>query len=175
MAGQRMLVEGGVRSVKLIPLAETAGLTSGSFYHHFASMPEFFEELAQFFADGSVTEALSEIDDRDPIARLRRLNRALKDNRTLPLNQAMRDWAGSDRAAAEAVEAADATTLQFIERAFLDMGATRRDARARALLLFSAAGRSSKVAMVRSGRRLRSSAQGADPTDLGPSGPPTGT
>jgi AcrR family transcriptional regulator len=138
VAGQQLLVEGGARSIKLIPLAEAAGLTTGSFYHHFRSMPAFLAELARSYATDHLAEGLDQASSGDPVARLRLLDRIVNADDARPLDQAMRDWAGSNRSAAAAVEEADAAALRFIEQAFLDMGTTRADARARALVLYSA-------------------------------------
>ena len=55
-----------------------------------------------------------------------------------PLDAAMRDWAGSNELATEAVRRADEILLRFIEKAFRDLGFDRKSARLRAQLLFSA-------------------------------------
>jgi AcrR family transcriptional regulator len=123
--------------VKLHPLSEEAGLTTGSFYHHFAGMTEYLEELARFYGGDLLPGGAEETALLEPAERIRLASHLADDADALPLHTAMRDWAGSDPAAADAVRAADEQLLQFMERAFIDLGHTEPAARTRALMLFS--------------------------------------
>ncbi len=123
--------------MKLGALTRTTGLTTGSFYHHFAGMAVYLDELASFYGSDQVNDLLATISDRPAEARLAGLARLAADERLGPLDAAMRDWAGSNPVAARAVEAADATLLTFIERALVDLGHARGDARTRAVMLLA--------------------------------------
>ena len=134
-AGQALLRRGGIRSVKLHALSDEAGLTTGSFYHHFTGMTQFLEELARFYGGGLLAGRPDDVLALSPVERIRLASHLDAD--ALPLHTAMRDWAGSDPVAAEAVRAADEQLLRFMEHAFLDLGHTVAAARTRALMVFS--------------------------------------
>ena len=137
-AGQALLRRGGGGAVKLQALPEELGLTTGSFYHHFRGMPDYLDQLARHYGSDQPRESLALAEDPDPRVRLRKLHPLSLDERMGPLDAAMRDWAGNNPLAATAVRDADEILLQFIERAFLDLGYPRRAAQTRAMLLLSA-------------------------------------
>ncbi len=136
-AGQDLLRRGGVGAVKLPALTAALRLTTGSFYHHFAGMADYLDQLARFYGDGQFEEALPLLDDPDPVVRLRKLAALSRDARMHPLDAAMREWAETNAVAARAVRASDKTLLCFVERAFREIGHPPAEARTRALLLFS--------------------------------------
>lgn len=138
LAGQHLLREGGVPAVKLAAMVRAAGLSTGSFYHHFESMAAYLDELARFYGSERAEELLATIDATDPLERLRELSRLARDERMGPLDAAMRDWAGSNAVAAAAVRSSDEVLLTFMVRAFRELGHRRDDARLRALVLLSA-------------------------------------
>ena len=134
-AGQDLLRAGGVRAIKVRSLADHLGLTTGSFYHHFSGMPDFLEHLASSFAADHRLERLlpgATADPRDRLVHMAELGR-LDGSRSL--DRAMRDWAMTNRVAAEAVRAHDAAMLTFVARAFEQMGHDVEGARLRAHLL----------------------------------------
>lgn len=138
LAGQDLLRRGGIGAVKLQALTDELQLTTGSFYHHFSGMAEYLDALARYYGREQVENHIASITAEDPRVRLRRLGAISRDERMAPLDAAMRDWAGSNELAAEAVAQADELLLRYIARAFEDLGYGRKDARVRALLLFSA-------------------------------------
>ena len=138
LAGQDLLRAGGVRAVKLSALTRTLGVTTGSFYHHFADMSAYLDALAEHWGETQPAEVPPTISDGPPLARLTALEALHRTNDMEPLDRAMRAWASDEPRAAAAVREADARLLRFLERAFADLGFEREDARARALLMFSA-------------------------------------
>ncbi|MEZ5217245.1 MAG: TetR/AcrR family transcriptional regulator [Ilumatobacteraceae bacterium] len=136
-AGQELLRRGGIAAVKLHALTAELGLTTGSFYHHFSGMAEYLDALASAYGRAQVMRNLEGLDDPDPRVRLRRVIDFTRERRMLPLGAAMRDWAGSNPVAAEAVRSTDAELLRFLARAFEDLGYSRRSARLRAQLMVS--------------------------------------
>lgn len=137
LAGQHLLRTGGVPAVKLAALVERTGLTTGSFYHHFGSMAAFLDGLASFYGAERATELLDRITATDPLERLADLTRLARDEQMRPLDEAMRDWAGTNDLAAAAVRESDELLLEFMADAFVDLGHGEDDARARAVLLLS--------------------------------------
>jgi hypothetical protein len=134
-----MLRESGAASIKLIPLVVVAGKTSGSFYHHYVGVPEFLKDLAATYGTENAHAAIAQAASPDPATRLRKLNKVLQGRSFRPLDVAMRDWAGTNASAAEAVERFDAAIFAFIEEALVELGHDQRAARARAMLLFGIA------------------------------------
>ena len=137
-AGQKLLREGGAPSVKLAALTEEAGLTTGSFYHHFAGIADYVEALASFYGHQQVDEHLGSIAHLGPHERLEALIRIAGDERMQPLSAAMRDWAGSYEPARVAVQEADRSILLALEACFIELGHSTPSARTRAVLLISA-------------------------------------
>ena len=136
-AGQDLLRRGGVVAVKLRSLTDELGLTTGSFYHHFDGMSDYLDQLARFYGADQVRQNVELIDGPDPRERLRRLMAMARTHKMVPLDAAMRDWAGSNPIAAASVQAADEHLMQFVAAAFEDLGYPRREAQVRALLLQS--------------------------------------
>lgn len=138
LTGQQLLRTGGIRSVKLDALCEAAGLTTGSFYHHFQNIAAYRNELATFYGSDQVHQLISSITVVDPYDQLTAVVALAQDKSMGPLDVAMRDWASTDAKAAAAVEAADTALLEHFARLFEDLGHTQDEARLRALLLLSA-------------------------------------
>jgi len=137
LAGQDLLRRGGVPAVKLEALTRATGRPTGSFYHHFRNVSAYLDDLARFYGTEQVEAALDALAASAPLDRLRSLVAVALDDAMRPLDAAMRDWAGTDPVAAEAVRAADAALLRFLERAFRDLGIDQVDARVRAVALLS--------------------------------------
>jgi AcrR family transcriptional regulator len=135
--GQTLLRRGGASSVKLHDLTAELGLTTGSFYHHFASMTDYLEQLANFYGAEQAKAVLDSIQHENPRQRLRSLAALARSNDMTTLDAAMRDWSGSNSMAAESVRHADRLLLKFVESAFMELGFNQRDAQARAILLYS--------------------------------------
>ena len=134
-----MLRDSGAASIKLIPLVEVAGKTSGSFYHHYTGIDEYLDDLAATYGTEHANEAIAHAESPDPADRLRRLTKVLQGASFRPLDVAMRDWAGTSEGAAEAVQRFDEAIFDFMERAFEELGHDRAEARARSVLLFGIA------------------------------------
>jgi AcrR family transcriptional regulator len=137
ITGQKLLRRGGIVAVKLQALTDELGLTTGSFYHHFDGMKDYLDQLARFYGADQVRQNVELVDDPDPRERLRHLGVIARTHKMVPLDAAMRDWAGSNATAAASVRAADEHLMRFIARAFEDLGYPSREAQVRAQLLQS--------------------------------------
>jgi AcrR family transcriptional regulator len=139
VAGQRLLIDGGLPAVKLAALTRELGVTSGSFYHHFGDFRDYLDALADYYGGDNierVIEALAPIPD--PAERLRLLF-SLRDQWEITrLDSAMRVWASGDERARVAVARLDDKLIEIVRGAFSELGYSYEDARVRALLAFSA-------------------------------------
>lgn len=137
LAGQDLLRSGGIGAVKLHSLTKAAGLTTGSFYHHFGGMPDYLDALAACFGDDQVESHLKGTESLEPRDRIVTLMAMARERKLIPLDAAMRDWAGSSSAAAKAVEAVDHRLLEYLTEAFAELGYSGRAGQVRAQLLVS--------------------------------------
>ena len=139
-AGFSILAEEGLEALKIDRLCARLGVTKGSFYWH-------FKDMASYRA--AVVQAWAELRDRDrsdfgalanlaPRERLSRMMASLTGLRQWNLERAMREWARTDRAAADSVHAADQRVLAAVRQAFADAGFSAADADLRANATFAA-------------------------------------
>ena len=135
--GAQLLSERGPEGLKLHSLARSIGRTTGSFYHHFAGMAEFREELAANFSGQALRDAQEEAAHDDPIEELHRFLHIHERQQVDDLASAMRAWSRSFPPAARAVEEAEQKLLRYFEGLFRRLGSTRTTARAQSVLLFS--------------------------------------
>ena len=133
-AGQSLLRRGGLKALKLRPLAEELRVSTGSFYHHFSDFDAYQGQLARYFAEdqvGDMIDALERAAD-DPIARVRLLGQTVRRRGLSRIAIAMRAWAESDPRARAAVERHDTIMLDGISRWLQQAGFTREEAEIRA-------------------------------------------
>lgn len=138
-AGQTLLRRGGLRALKLRPLADEVGVSTGSFYHHFADFDAYQGRLADYWADGQVQELLDAIAQAEPAPadRIRRLAQVVRRRGLSRLSIAMRAWAESDPRAAAAVERHDDLMLGFLTDCLAAAGFSRHDAGVRGYALMT--------------------------------------
>ncbi|MFL0414582.1 MULTISPECIES: TetR/AcrR family transcriptional regulator [unclassified Sphingomonas] len=133
-AGQSLLRRGGLRALKLRPLAEELKVSTGSFYHHFRDFDDYQGKLAAYFAEDQVSDLIAALERAtpDPIGRIRLLGQTVRRRGSSRLAVAMRAWAESDPRAREAVQRHDALMLDFLARNLMQIGFTRAEAEVRA-------------------------------------------
>lgn len=138
-AGQTLLRRGGLRALKLRPLADELGVSTGSFYHHFRDFDAYQGQLAAHWAEGQVTDLIEAIAraEPDPVGRIRRLAQVVRRRGLSRLSIAMRAWSDSDQRAAQAVERHDALMLGFLTDCVEANGIARADAAVRAYALMT--------------------------------------
>lgn len=130
-----VLREKGHESLKAEPMARALGVSRGSFYWHFPSLPDFHAAILDLWRT-SITEAV--IADLQALPKQKEqlealVARALDTPQDLEV--AMRRWAGVDHAVADAIARVDDIRARFLETLFLDHGITKDDAKSRAALL----------------------------------------
>jgi AcrR family transcriptional regulator len=140
-AGQLALRTSGAAGLKLRALTAQLGVSTGSFYHHFADFDAFLAALAGFYSGEQLAEqiALVRREAATPYERIVRAS-ALAYEVALPqLIVAMRDWARRDPRAADEVRALEAALLAFLAENFAELGFSADEAAARAYVMVSTA------------------------------------
>jgi AcrR family transcriptional regulator len=133
-AGQSLLRRGGLRALKLRPLAEELKVSTGSFYHHFRDFDDYQGKLAVYFAEDQVSDLIAALERAtpDPIGRIRLLGQTVRRRGSSRIAVAMRAWAESDPRARTAVHRHDALMLDFLARNLMETGFSREEAEVRA-------------------------------------------
>ncbi|WP_235532917.1 TetR/AcrR family transcriptional regulator [Sphingomonas sp. Leaf412] len=133
-AGQSLLRRGGLRALKLRPLAEELRVSTGSFYHHFSDFDAYQGQLARYFAEDQVGDLIAALEraEADPIARIRLLGQTVRRRGASRIAIAMRAWAESDPRARAAVERHDTLMLDAIATWLTQAGFSRAEAEVRA-------------------------------------------
>jgi len=141
-AGLAELGRGGIDSVRVEVLAQHMGVTKGGFYRQFKDRDELLKTMLDCWVDGRLEAIAAQMDLKGagPEERLR----AVIDLFTQRLNTegiaielAIRQWARSNKPAAEAVERVDAARLKLVAPLYRSLGFSSTQADARALLFYS--------------------------------------
>lgn len=130
-----VLREKGHENLKAEPMARALGVSRGSFYWHFPSLPDFHAAVLDLWRT-SITEAvIAELQvlpkKEEQLEAL--VARAL--NTPQDLEFAMRRWAGVDASVADAIAKVDEIRVRFLETLFQSHGIDKEDAKSRAALL----------------------------------------
>lgn len=138
-AGQSLLRRGGLRALKLRPIAAELRASTGSFYHHFADFDDYQGRLADYFAGDQIAELVDAIEraEAKPISRIRLLAEIVRRRGMSRLSIAMRAWADGDPRAQAAVERHDEQMLGFLTRCLSGVGFGRHDAMVRSYALMT--------------------------------------
>lgn len=136
-AGQSLLRRGGLKALKLRPLADELRVSTGSFYHHFPDFDAYQGRLAMHFAETQVSEMIASLKraTADPIDRIRLLGQTVRRRGLSRLGIAMRAWAESDPRARASVDKHDLELLGFIGDCLEEAGFARGEADIRAYAL----------------------------------------
>ena len=108
--GLEILAEQGPGSMTATRLASELGVTTGSFYWHFKSVPEFHGALCEYWKDEVVVGVAREAQKLaagDPAKLLEALGQVILRNNTHRFDTAMRNWAMTNADVARIVAAAD--------------------------------------------------------------------
>jgi len=127
----------GLRSLSIPELARSLGVTKGSFYWHFAGLPQLIEAALRRWEeiDRAALDEVSHI--KDPRARLGELfAQAMESRLAHALFVALS--ASSDRAVVSLLRRINDRRLRFLDDAFRELGFNAREAREQALLTYSA-------------------------------------
>src|SRR3990170_1341999 len=102
--GLRVLADGGVDAVRVEALAKGLGVTKGGFYGYFADRDALLAEMLDTWERESTDDVLERVEREggDPKRKAHRAGAlTFSDDRLLPIDLAVRDWARRDPAVAE--------------------------------------------------------------------------
>jgi AcrR family transcriptional regulator len=138
-AGQSLLKRGGLKALKLRPLADELRVSTGSFYHHFPDFDAYQGRLADYFAEQQIEDLIAAVSraEGDPIGRIRLLSGLVVRHRLARLGLAMRAWGESDPRAKAAVDRHDDIVLGFLTRCLKEAGFAEHEASLRAYALIA--------------------------------------
>lgn len=125
-AGFTALARDGAAALRAEALAREIGTTKGSFYWHFADVPAFHAELlAAWSAQANAALTARMAGAATPTLALRDIARAMAAPGSV--DAAVRAWAISDEAAAQAVAAVDAERVALIAQLLGRLGVSNPD------------------------------------------------
>jgi len=132
----KLLGQYGIQNVKIVPLAEYLGATSGSFYWHFKNRDDLLRQLLDYWTQ-ELTEVLTanpEMLALKPKSRLIRTAEMIIDYELACYDMAIRQWALRDAGAARAVKKVNRLRLNYVRKAFSELGFKGEDLEMRTML-----------------------------------------
>ena len=136
IAGRKRLAQGGLKALRLRTLTTDLGVSTGSFYHHFADVRAYENALAEYISGEHVAGVLAEADQSPtPMGKIESLVAIAARDSLSALALAMRAWADSDESARIAVRRHDAVVLEYLTHVLLQMDFPAGEARVRAYAL----------------------------------------
>ncbi len=138
-AGLRAIARQGADAVRVERLAETLGVTKGSFYWHFKDRDALLAALLDAWKARTTNAIIAEVEAKggDAATRLRTLfGIALQSDGRLDL--AVRAWAAQDSLARDALEQVDRRRLAYLDSLFRALGFPPAEASARARFVYQA-------------------------------------
>lgn len=129
------LVKRGVDEVRIEPLADSIGVSRGSFYWHFNSRQELLQAILENWREYQtrrIVERIRRDADLTPVERVTRLRmlptRTKVSQNAAALELAIRAWALRDKTARRAVDEVDAERTKFTGSLLVDAGMPKADA-----------------------------------------------
>jgi AcrR family transcriptional regulator len=140
-AGFVEIARSGVEGVRVEVLAKNLGVTKGGFYRRFKDRAALLEGMLQSWSAGRIAaiEQQASLDGesaRDRLKSLIRLYSERMNTEGMAVDLAIRQWARSDEAAAEAVASVDAARLKNVGQLYRSTGLAAEQADAQAFLFY---------------------------------------
>ena len=146
-AARAILIDQGIDSVKVEPLAAMLEISRSSFYWHFKNRQELLDALIEYWIETNdrVLRSLVEPREGDPVERdqlakmrLQQLINLFVDERQFSseFDMAIRAWSRTDQAIAKQVARVDRQRIAHLQKIFLDMGHPKPDSLIRAKILY---------------------------------------
>ena len=138
-AGLRAMADAGVDAVRVERLAETLGVTKGSFYWHFRDRGALLSALVEAWRDRATTNIISQVEagGGDAVIKLRALF-SITTRSDGRLDLAMRSWASQDDKAREILKSVDQKRYAYLKALLGDVGFDPPAAAARARFAYNA-------------------------------------
>jgi len=140
-AGLAELARSGVEGVRVEVLAKNLGVTKGGFYRRFRDRAALLDGILQAWSAGRIAaiEQQTSLDGASARERLRALIRLYSERMNtagMAVELAIRQWARSDAAAADAVASVDAARLKNVGQLYCATGLPPDEADAQAFLFY---------------------------------------
>lgn len=140
-AGLAEMASHGIDGVRVEVLAKNLGVTKGGFYRRFKDRAALLDGILRRWSAGRIAaiEAQTSLDGTTARERLRTLIRLYSERMNtegMAVELAIRQWARSDAAAAEAVAGVDAARLKNVAHLYRATGLTTDEADAQAFLFY---------------------------------------
>lgn len=138
-AARQMLIEGGVTSVQINPLAARLGVTRGGFYWRFRNRQHLLDELLDDWEARNTHHFLQTVGPPGtPGERYGRLVQLWLDEKDFDpaLDTAVRQWGSIDPAVRDRVRAADLSRIDKLADIFLAAGQSPLEAHVRARVVY---------------------------------------
>ena len=135
-AGLKAISEAGVSALTVEGLARTLGINKSGFYWHFKSRDELLRQILEYWTH-EITEVISEnpeILKIEPRQRLVTIAEMILDYDLNRYEMGIRHWAMKDTGAAMAVKKVNRLRLDFIGKAFSELGFKGDDLEMRTML-----------------------------------------
>lgn len=140
--GLRALAAGGVDAVRVEALAKALGVTKGGFYGYFADRDALLTAMLDTWERESTDDVLDRVEREggDPKTRIHRAGAlTFSDDRLLPIDLAVRDWARRDAAVAERLRRVDNRRMALLREMIGTFCADPDEVEARSLMAFCVA------------------------------------
>ena len=138
--GLNVLGQKGVGAIRIDELCKHLKVTKGSFYWHFKNRAKFLDEILNYWSKIATLDIIERIEQQGgaPDAKILQLfdeaNSGIVDFRA---EQAIRQWASSNKQAASAVLNVDERRISFLILQFKALKFSTQEAETRAHLLYS--------------------------------------
>ncbi|SFT79354.1 transcriptional regulator, TetR family [Geodermatophilus amargosae] len=140
--GLQALAAGGPDAVRVEALAKDLGVTKGGFYGSFADRNALLEAMLDTWEREATDDVLDRIEREggDPRTRIERAGTlTFSDDRLLPIDLAVRDWARRDEAVAERLRRVDDRRMGLLREMIGTFCTDPDEVEARSLLAFCVA------------------------------------
>lgn len=141
-AGLVELASAGIDGVRVEVLAERLGVTKGGFYRRFKDRRALLDAMLEVWASGRIAaiEQQTALNGETPTRRLRLVIKLYSERQNpqgIAIELAIRQWARSDSAAAEAAARVDAGRMKAVQALYRGIGHTPVEAEARAMIFYA--------------------------------------
>jgi AcrR family transcriptional regulator len=149
-AGFAELARSGIEGVRVEVLAKNLGVTKGGFYRRFKDRAALLQAMLDRWSEGRAAaiaqqarlDGVSAKDNaedtaKDRLKALMKLYSERMNTEGMAIELAIRQWARSDEAAAQAVASVDAARLKTVGQLYRAAGRSAEDADAQAFLFYS--------------------------------------
>ena len=140
--GLRVLATGGPDAVRVEALAKNLGVTKGGFYGYFADRDALLDAMLDTWERESTDDVIDRVEREggDPKTKIQRAGAlTFSNDRLLPIDLAIRDWARRDNAVAERLRRVDNRRMALLRDTFRTFCADPDEVEARSILAFCVA------------------------------------